>query len=203
MECFLNYLDPIDLPDDSPEGENDEDDEHAVLVKHKSVFVAAQHSVSQVFHDIVSDVVAMGRRVRAVRLPITKRTLQLKLLEKGTYRKYEPAFQAATGSLDKPLRRQNVKQFLMELFPRYLIRETHAEMFVHGVSANPDGLITWEQVQNWLLIQTELGNKGLEDEEESEGAVSSPQSRYCLPGRCHCISQHPHFTGGMLLAPEL
>ena len=177
MECFLNYLDPIDVPDDSPEGENDEDDEHAVLVRHKSVFVAAQHSASQVFHGIVSDAVSMARLLRSVRLPVTKRALQLKLLEKGTYRKYEPAFQATTGSLDKPLRRQNMKQFLMELFPRYLIRESHAEMFARGVSTNPDGFITWEQVQNWLLTQTELGNKGLEVEEESEEGASKPQSR--------------------------
>lgn len=76
-----------------------------------------------------------------------------KVQERNVIRNYDRAFLKTMGTLEKPMRRQNIQPFLMELLPRYIIREVHVEEFLSSVTDDVDGLVTWEQLSAWLSAE--------------------------------------------------
>jgi hypothetical protein len=79
--------------------------------------------------------------------------MQAKLLEPSVVRQYETAFLATVGSLQRPLRRQNIKAFLSDLLPRYIVTDAHVCMFVGLISAKPtDDFLVWDAILAYLRI---------------------------------------------------
>lgn len=160
VECFLLYLNPSVDDGDSARGEEDEvlsitewQDERTPLMW-KRVGAKATAALAG------ASKLAMAVKA-AIKMPLSQKGLRKELLRREVVSQYIVVFERITGSRSKPLRRQNVRSFLAQLLPQYLITETHVDTFVTLVSAGQGdgGILTWESIFTYLKTTLDPENQ--------------------------------------------
>eukprot|EP00873_Tetraselmis_striata_P000688 jgi/Tetstr1/420952/TSEL_012012.t1 len=159
MLFIVDYLDPTD--DDGAVAEIVEEDEAEPLL-------AASRGVFAFQNPLRAALVSAVAYVRAVRVPLPKKRMIRMLLDRRALVRYEAAFRGVAGDLRKPLKRQNVRGFLMDVLPNAIVKEAFVQGWVQAVAGQPDSNVSWENVAEWITSQT------LDADEE--GASSGKES---------------------------
>lgn len=168
MLFIVDYLDPTD--DDGAVAEIVEEDEAEPLL-------AASRGVFAFQNPLRAALVSAVAYVRAVRVPLPKKRMIRMLLDRRALVRYEAAFRGVAGDLRKPLKRQNVRGFLMDVLPNAIVKEAFVQGWVQAVAGQPDSNVSWENVAEWITSQTlDADEDGASSGKESGETCALPPS---------------------------
>eukprot|EP00951_Prasinocladus_malaysianus_P043722 scaffold550914_cov39-Prasinocladus_malaysianus.AAC.1 len=172
MVFIVEFLDPVeeedDLDDGASDGANDIDGAQASRFGLSSIVAATRQAVNNSVDF-----------VKAIRLPLSKAAMLKIMLKRDTIVKYEEAYIDVAGSLHKPMKRQNMRGFLMKLLPRVIIKDAFVEEFAKSVTGQLDGNISWQDISDWIAAQTNGDDS--EDEENAGATRTSKDTDRCCP----------------------